>query len=346
MSEGDPTAATDATHPSFRIVVPTRRRPDLLKRLLARLAPQLVRLPLFHLVVVNDGSHDDRYDAVISGVATPITYLRLARGLGPGPARQAGFAGASEDYLVSTDDDCVPPPDWLDRLLALATTYPDVDMFAGSTYPIDVPAGWVLREIAHVPNATPSPVVDDPHLITAVTANAMYRRELFEKAGGFADDMTGATEDCFITQKILAAGGSWLVDLHLFTGHRAVQTIRELRTKFFGYGFGGAQYVVREQDWRVAAMHTDGSLRASLTASWSSTRAQWNKPENRAAAAPRRCIRCILTLIARLSYERGWRRGLKHFARRYGRQRPATPRLADRYNDYCTEIVLKRRSAL
>jgi GT2 family glycosyltransferase len=336
-------SATVSTRPSFRIVVPTYRRPHLLKRFLDCLVPQLATHPEFRLVIVNDGTHDAAYEDVIQRFTPPSIYLKLPESRGPGPARQAGFAGAYENYLVNTDDDCEPPPFWLDELLALAMTYPDVDVFAGRTIPVGAPRGIITREIAHIPNATPAPVADEFGLVTAPTANALFRRELFEKSAGFAADMIGAAEDCFVTQRILKAGGTWMIAPHIVTGHRAIQSVGELRRKFRGYGLGAAQYVIREQDWRVAAMHTDGRWRSSLRASWISTVAQWDKPENRSVGRLRRLVRCVLTLLARLAYERGWRRGLKQFSSQYGRARPSTTKLAERYNDFCREIVLPRR---
>jgi GT2 family glycosyltransferase len=330
---------------TFRIIVATHRRPELLRRFLECLAPQLAQRPEFHLVVINDGSHNDAYQRVVCDFGETMTYLKLPESRGPGPARQAGLDGASEDYLVTTDDDCVPPFLWLDRLLALAMAYPHVDLFAGTTTSVDEPRGVIRSQIVHVPNASPAPVFREKSLITAVTANAMYRREIFEEIGGFAEDIRGSADDCYVTQRILRAGGCWIYVPNLVTGHRAIQSVGELRRKFRGYGFHAAQYVVREQDWRVASIPVNAASGNAMYDALVSALAQWRKSANEDAAWPARIARFISSFIAVFSYRRGWQKGSKVFAARYGRGIPAIPKLVNRYNKFCSEIVLPRNRA-
>ena len=336
---------SETPKPTFRMVVPTYRRPDRLARFLDCVAPQLARHPEVRLVVVNDGSHDSAYEAVVANSPVRFDYLRLADNRGCGPARQAGFDGATEDYLIATDDDCRPPPLWLDRIVALAQIHPAVDVFAGRTVPVDRPQGLISREIKHVPNAVPGPVMDETMLLTAVTANAVFRRDAFERMGGYAPDLRGAADDCYVTRRIVNGGGAWMVVPELVTGHEALRSVGEMRHKFRSYGRGSAQYVVREQDWRVGALHGEPTLSAGLKQTVASARAQWGNPENLRAGLFRRAVRAALTFLGVAAYERGWREGVRAATAQYGRGLPEAPVLGERYSAFCSEIVLRRRSA-
>lgn len=67
----------------------------------------------FEVLVVDDGS-DPPPDMVISRHAAqlPLRCLRL-HGLGPASARNAALQEALGEYVVFTDDDCAPEPNWL-----------------------------------------------------------------------------------------------------------------------------------------------------------------------------------------------------------------------------------------
>jgi glycosyltransferase involved in cell wall biosynthesis len=101
--------------PRASVVVPTRDRPDALRRCLAALERQ-VPAPV-EVVVVDDASRE--VDAVASVVAaSPLARLVRAHGSGPAAARNAGARAAVADVVCFTDDDCEPAPEWVAHLLA------------------------------------------------------------------------------------------------------------------------------------------------------------------------------------------------------------------------------------
>jgi glycosyltransferase involved in cell wall biosynthesis len=116
------------------VVVPTRNRPESLRRCLAALAAQTVGERL-EVVVVDDGSDDADLVASIVREA-PAARLVRESGRGPGAARNAGVRAACGAVVCLTDDDCEPAPGW-------AATMADAiragaDVVAGET--TDVPA--------------------------------------------------------------------------------------------------------------------------------------------------------------------------------------------------------------
>jgi glycosyltransferase involved in cell wall biosynthesis len=116
------------------VVVPTRNRPESLRRCLAALAAQTVGERL-EVVVVDDGSDDAELVASIVREAPAARFVRES-GRGPGAARNAGVRAACGAVVCLTDDDCEPAPAW-------AATMADAiragaEVVAGET--TDVPA--------------------------------------------------------------------------------------------------------------------------------------------------------------------------------------------------------------
>lgn len=102
--------------PSASVIVPTRDRPEALRRCLAALAEQ--RHPEFEVLVVDDGGSVD-LEPIARELAgrLDLTVLRQDR-TGPAGARNRAAARARGAVLAFTDDDCRPDPDWLPSITA------------------------------------------------------------------------------------------------------------------------------------------------------------------------------------------------------------------------------------
>jgi len=98
--------------PLVTVVVPTRDRPDSLRRCLAALERQTLGEAL-DLVVVQDGGRAD-LEAVVA--SSPRTRLLRQERAGPGAARNRGVSAARAPVVCFTDDDCEPQSDWAERL--------------------------------------------------------------------------------------------------------------------------------------------------------------------------------------------------------------------------------------
>lgn len=124
------------TNPVATVVVPTKDRPGPLARCLAALAAQDVG-PV-EIVVVDDGSRDDRAVARVVAAAPGARLLRV-RGRGPAAARNLGAQVAAAPVVCFTDDDCTPTPGWAGALLAALDA--GASVAAGPTTNAD-PRAW------------------------------------------------------------------------------------------------------------------------------------------------------------------------------------------------------------
>jgi glycosyltransferase involved in cell wall biosynthesis len=251
-----PSAAT------LSIAIATHKRPEGLRRLLEALVPQVDGFSGREILVLNDGSHDPAYDAVIADFAGKLTYIVGEANLGVAAVRHALCRRAAGDYVVITDDDCVPPPWWLDWLAARLADAPELDVIAGICKPL-----WPARRsfFARVqaqfrfypmPDRTPDGV-------RFVTANVAIRRSLVAQLDGFAGHVpaTGAGEDTKLSLRLVRGGARAEIDSNWYVHHEVGDGFRNNLRRYWRYGYANAVMLdstasysvhmpLREATWR------------------------------------------------------------------------------------------------
>jgi GT2 family glycosyltransferase len=221
------------------ILIATHRRPAGLRRLLAALRPQVVERSDRQVIVVNDHSHDDAYAAVATEFADMITYKLLDGEGGIARARNAGLASAAGTYSVFTDDDCEPPPWWLDWLAARLRIHPEIDVAVGVTRPL-----WETRSFRERLNGEwflPQPrLVGDRQIF--VTANVAIRTDLARSVGGFGlPSFGGAGEDTELSIRLHRHGARFLMDHGWWVAHTVGGSFRALMSRYRRYADANAR---------------------------------------------------------------------------------------------------------
>jgi mycofactocin system glycosyltransferase len=98
------------TRSDVTVVIPVRDRPRQLDRLLTSLEG-------LRCLVVDDASHEATTTSEICA-RHGAQFIGLTANVGPGAARNRGFALAETPMVAFVDSDCVPPEGWLESLLA------------------------------------------------------------------------------------------------------------------------------------------------------------------------------------------------------------------------------------
>ncbi|HIK19403.1 MAG TPA: glycosyltransferase [Leptolyngbyaceae cyanobacterium M33_DOE_097] len=111
--------------PFISIVIPTYNRPERLKNCLAAIAQLDYPRDRFEVIIVDDGSEVPLDDVVADYQNTLNLLLIRQANAGPASARNRGAAQAKGEYLVFTDDDCMPHADWLTKLANRFAIAPD-----------------------------------------------------------------------------------------------------------------------------------------------------------------------------------------------------------------------------
>ncbi|HZW28066.1 MAG TPA: glycosyltransferase family 2 protein [Trueperaceae bacterium] len=166
--------------PDFTVVVPTHRRPSLLREALASVAAQT--LPPAQVVVVDDAG-DDETRAVVSAFPG-VEYALNDRARGGSGARNAGAAVARGDWLAFLDDDDLWLPRKLERVAAVIAAGPaDLGLVYSASEQFDGATGATLSRSR--PQAR-GRVLDEMLYRNAVGGMSVVvvRRDLFEAVGG------------------------------------------------------------------------------------------------------------------------------------------------------------------
>ena len=182
---------------TISVVVATFNRRESLTQLLESLTNQTLSPALFEVVIVSDGSTD--------GTAELMRELSLSRenlklleleNRGPGAARNAGARAARGQYLAFTDDDCLASEDWLEQLLAVFER----------TGAVGVQGRTTTDRLARTP-LTHEMEVLSPWLAAMPTCNAAYRKDVFDRVGGFDESFPFAhNEDADLAWRVEEIG--------------------------------------------------------------------------------------------------------------------------------------------
>jgi GT2 family glycosyltransferase len=156
---------------SVSVIIPTHNRLNDLRRCLTALKEQ--QTDDIEIIVVDDGSLPPVADA-LADTDQPLQVLRLD-GVGPAAARNAGAATATGEILLFTDDDTIPAAGWIDAARDELFVHQEAVAVEGMivSRPYDPLFEYSIAAAA------------GGHYWTA---NIAYRRNAFQKLGGFADD--------------------------------------------------------------------------------------------------------------------------------------------------------------
>jgi len=165
------------------VIVPSIGRDPGLPELLDALAAQTFPREAFEILVALSGeppTHRVHESAARAGAR----LIAIGAARGPGAARNAAARGARGEWLAFTEDDCMPPADWLAAAMARVDAEPALDVLAGETRK---PGGHpVHREKGGHPLYLPT--------------NLFVRRAVFEKLGGYCEDFFDAESGIYFRE--------------------------------------------------------------------------------------------------------------------------------------------------
>jgi GT2 family glycosyltransferase len=185
--------------PIFSVIVPTYHRNDLLGKCLDCLAPeiQLLSADRYEVIVTDDGRDitaeemmRDRY---------PWAKWVKGRSKGPAANRNNGASQAQGEWLLFTDDDCLPDPQWLMAYSDAVEQHRNYNVFEGRTY-VDRPRQTLAE---HSPSNETGGYL--------WSCNFAIRKETFKSLNGFEDRFPyAAMEDVDFRQRLKQASYNFL----------------------------------------------------------------------------------------------------------------------------------------
>jgi glycosyltransferase involved in cell wall biosynthesis len=174
---------TEPAAPSVCLCVPTFRRPEGLRKLLAHVERLTYAGALSVVVVDNDGEQRD--GAAVVAQTAPSFRLPLSCIVEPRPGHTYAYnrafqsacrATPAPDYVAVLDDDEYPDPNWLSEMIRVALAY-DVDIVGGPVFPVfDNPDHWLARSGLYAPARS----VTGPVALIYGAGNMLIKRSTLE----------------------------------------------------------------------------------------------------------------------------------------------------------------------
>jgi GT2 family glycosyltransferase len=225
------------------VVVPTYNRATTLARCLDGLAAQTYAER--EIIVVDDGGSESAAEVV-----SLFPAMRLVRQThaGPAAARNRGIEAAAGEIVAFTDDDCLPPSDWLVRLAEGFCRHPEVAGVGGLLLaPKELrKANPLARFEAYVTQvrhaAGEREILGGFDCPSGGTNNMAYRREALSAVGGFDESFRYAAGEDADLKLRLAQNGALFLYLPVAVTHLQSYTWPTFRQQQFIRGKGRAQF--------------------------------------------------------------------------------------------------------
>ncbi|MGH3969003.1 MAG: glycosyltransferase [Mycobacterium sp.] len=189
--------------PSVSVVVPTLNEASGIRALLDAIASQ--SYPVSEVVVADGGSTDGTRD-ILAADSAVVLVDNPRRHAAAG--RNVALTSCTGDWVAFTDGDCRPAPDWLERLMAVATSAPDVIGVGGrlTAQPANIfetACAQALLSSVLRHDAGSRPVTAKSLDSALVTANCAYRRDILDKVSGFDERFSNFGEDIDVMFRVL-----------------------------------------------------------------------------------------------------------------------------------------------
>lgn len=193
---------TFVSNPNVSVVVPTRNRGSVLRENAQAILSQ--DYDDYEVVYCDDGSTDDTAEILERLASESDGRLRFVggEGCGPGPARNAAVDEARGAFILFTDDDTVPPADWISSMMKRREAH-GCDALSGGFAPVSMEGPieqYLHYRMAIIFGGTPKIVRAAPMM------NFLIARDLFLNVGGFRHDTLEALEDWDFCHKLGEAG--------------------------------------------------------------------------------------------------------------------------------------------
>ncbi len=187
----------EADKPCISIVVPFYNSAKHLENCILALLSQSYPASRYEIIMVDNNSSDDSLRIVMN-----YPQIKLLSEIKPGSyvARNRGVTESKGSVIAFTDSDCIPVPEWLDRISASLDS-PSVGIIQGRRFYTTESRGLLLLEAYESERATYTFSGKLKGLYYGYTNNMAVRRDVFDRCGPFLEVMRGS-DSIFVNRAI------------------------------------------------------------------------------------------------------------------------------------------------
>jgi glycosyltransferase involved in cell wall biosynthesis len=183
--------------PCISVVVPLYNSAKHLESCISALLSQTYPSSAYEIIMVDNNSTDNSIKVIMK---YPRIKLLSEKKQGSYAARNRGVAESKGSVIAFTDSDCIPVPEWLDRISASLDS-PSVGIVQGSRFYTTESRGLLLLEAYESERAVYTFSGESAGLYYGYTNNMAVRRGVFDRCGPFLEVMRGA-DSIFVNRAI------------------------------------------------------------------------------------------------------------------------------------------------
>ncbi|RCH56649.1 glycosyltransferase family 2 protein [Mucilaginibacter hurinus] len=169
--------------PVVTIIIPTYKDWARLTLCIDALEKQTYPAELIQVIIVNNATDSTPDNYYIPANCTIISEHKP----GSYSARNAGLKLAKGEIIGFTDSDCIPLPDWIESVVSVFATNPDIDrvggrveLFFAGAEPLPIELYDTIYSFRQEENAAYG---------ASVTANMFTRKKVFDEVGAFNSEL-------------------------------------------------------------------------------------------------------------------------------------------------------------
>jgi GT2 family glycosyltransferase len=188
--------------PAIAVAIASLGRPLRLRWLLNALGEQTLERAKWEVVVATqpgDAEAEALLDRHPLAADDTLRHTMVRDRTTTAARRNSAWRLTAAPLVAFTEDDCIPPPDWLERALSAARRHPGA-IVQGACIPD--PDAWPVTATAPHPRTRHVLMPPTPW---AEACNIVYPRAVLEAIDGFLDDVVVA-EDCELALRAQQAG--------------------------------------------------------------------------------------------------------------------------------------------
>jgi GT2 family glycosyltransferase len=203
----------------------------------------------------------DRLLRSLSTQSITPSEIKIVTGVNPnGRARNQGVSATLSEILFFIDDDALPADEHLIKgLIEPLLMDPQIGV-TGAARILPNDASWFQRRVAaeiprtinpipHSPLETNPPTLGYGHTQITTTCCAM-RREVFDQAGGFSEQLTSGVDTDFF-YRVRKLGYRFVMVPNVCVEHPAPKNLQTLFRKFHWYGLGYGQETQKRPEQKM-----------------------------------------------------------------------------------------------
>lgn len=237
---------------SITVAIITRNRADLLDQCLTALEKQTVKPD--NIIIVDNASSDNTRQVVDKfSKSFKIQYYFESK-IGIPISRNLAIKNCKNSILAFTDDDCVPPPDWVNQHIKAHKKFPRVSAVQGYTLPKDRSHIFAILYEMNYSFWLHVNVDENGYIKVGDTNNFSVKIAIIRKTGLYFDESISRGSDVDFAKQLINEGKKIIFQPHVLNEHVTRKNFYKLLKQHY---MNGQSQAVIQQKWAVDFKSTD-----------------------------------------------------------------------------------------